>query len=61
MPIADRYDVEISVSRWCLPALMPLFVLVGACASDPHTIDLMPAPSVFAGWEVNPLPKGAGI
>ncbi len=33
MPIADRYDVERSVSRWCLPALMPLFILVGACVS----------------------------
>lgn len=59
MQVADGYDVERSVSRWYLPALMPLFVLVGACASDPHTIDLMPAPSVFAGWEINPLPKGS--
>ncbi len=59
MQVADGYDVEKSVSRWRLPALMPLLVLVGACASDPHTIDLMPAPSVFAGWEINPLPKGS--
>ncbi len=59
MQIADGYDVERSVSRWCLPALIPFFVLVGACASDPHTIDLMPAPAVFAGWEINPLPKGS--
>ena len=59
MPIADRYDVERSVSRPCLLFLMPLFILVGACVGDPHTIDLMPAPAVFAGGEIDPLPKGS--
>jgi esterase/lipase superfamily enzyme len=58
MPIVNRYDVERSVSRSCLLALMPLFILVGACTSDPHTVNLMPAPSVFEGGEIDPLPKG---
>lgn len=38
---------------------MSLLVLLGACASTgPHTIDMMPAPAVFAGGEINPLPVG---
>ncbi len=60
MPIVNGHNVEKlgPVSRSRLLGLMPLFVLAGACVSNPHTIDLMPAPAVFAGWEINPLPKG---
>jgi hypothetical protein len=40
-------------------SVMSLLVLLGACASTgPHTIDMMPAPAVFAGGEINPLPVG---
>ena len=61
MPIVNGHNVGKPgpVSRSRLLGLMPLFVLAGACVSNPHTIDLMPAPSVFAGWEINPLPKGS--
>ena len=46
--------------RLRLLGVMSLALLVGACASrGPHTIDLMPAPAVFAGGEINPLPAGA--
>lgn len=41
-----------------LGVILP-FILLGACASSgPYTIDMMPAPAVFAGGEINPLPVG---
>jgi pimeloyl-ACP methyl ester carboxylesterase len=61
MPIADgRSDEKPEpVSPLRLLSVMSLFFLVGACASSgPHTINMMPAPSVFAGGEINPLPAG---
>ena len=29
-----------------------------ACAGGPRTLELMPAPSVFADWDEAPLPRG---
>ena len=48
------------VKRSRLLGLAVLTVLISACASGgPHTINLMPAPEVFAGGKINPLPKGS--
>jgi esterase/lipase superfamily enzyme len=56
MPSADPKTRSFWIGRR-LVAAMPLFLLVGACAGSPHTILLMPAPSIFAGGEIDPLPK----
>ena len=46
------------VSRRILLRLLLLVAVMTGCASGPRTIDLMPAPAVFADGAVNLLPKG---
>ena len=46
------------VSRRILLRLLLFVAVMTGCASGPRTIDLMPAPAVFADGAVNLLPKG---
>jgi hypothetical protein len=54
-PTAFRYDLP----RPGLIGVLLLMMLTAACAgSGRSTINLMPAPAIFAGGGINPLPKG---
>lgn len=54
--IRIRESIHAPHSR--LLVLLSTSIMLAACATGQHTLDLMPAPALFAGGEVNPLPKG---
>lgn len=61
MHIANAWYAKRSVVLKLLMRIqLPLLAaLMAGCTSGPRTIDLMPAPEVFADGAVNPLPKGS--